>query len=434
MLIKNGRVLDPSENLDGELDLYIVDGVISDIGKGLEANADETIDATGKLVVPGLIDIHVHLREPGGEAKETIKTGSRSAAAGGFTTVCCMPNTNPVLDSATGVNYVRAVAARDSLINVHPIAAVTKGQLGKEITEFGDLRFHGAVAFSDDGMPVYDAEIMRLALEYTAMLNMPIMNHSEIPELVGEGVAHHGRVAMKLGLRGVPRAAETASVARDIELAAETGGHVHICHVSTARACELIAEAKQRGIRVTAEVTPHHLLLTDQAIETFSTMARVAPPLRGAEDRDALRQALRNGTLDCIATDHAPHTDIEKNVPFQEAPPGMIGLDFSWALMYHEMVGAGVLTLSELVARMTIEPAKVLNLSGGSLAKGRNADVTIIDLEGTTQITRETIKSKSCNTPFLGKQYSSKIETTIVKGRVVYSNGQCTKLEAISHP
>ncbi|MCB2155007.1 dihydroorotase [bacterium] len=424
LLIRGGRVIDPAEKRDGVFDVLVVDGEIAEIGTDISASVDETIEASGKVVCPGLIDIHVHLREPGREDKETIASGTRAAASGGYTTICPMPNTNPVIDSSTGVNYVRAVAARDGVVRVLPIAAVTRGQEGKDITEFGDLEAHGAIAFSDDGYPVHNPEIMRRALEYTAMLGRPIMDHAELPELVGDGVMHQGEMASRLGLRGIPAAAETACVARDIELAAETGGHIHICHVSTARACELIAEGKRRGVRVTAEATPHHLVLTDEAIGEFDTMARVAPPLRSADDRAAIRQALRDGIIDCIATDHAPHTDIEKDAPFDQATPGMIALDFAFVLLFTELVKKGEVNLEDLIERMTIGPAKVLGLKAGTLAVGSAADIAIFDPEGTTTVTRERVFSKSFNTPFQNHTFSGAITHTIVGGDIVFADGR----------
>jgi dihydroorotase len=422
-LIRGGRVLDPAAGRDGIADVLVSDGVVKAIGGEIAANGAEVIDAEGLLVVPGFIDIHVHLREPGREDKETIATGTRAAAAGGFTTICPMPNTDPVIDSATGVNHVLAVAARDGVVRVRPIAAVTRGELGEAITEFGDLAKAGAVAFSDDGAPVWDPGIMRRALEYTAMLGRPLMNHAELPALVAGGVVHEGLVAARLGLKGVPSAAEAACVARDIEIAAETGGRLHICHVSTARACELIADAKRRGVRVTAEVTPHHLTLTDEAIGQFNTLARVAPPLRSAEDREALRVALREGVLDCVATDHAPHTAIEKDQPFDQAPPGMIGLDFAFALLFTELVETGVIPLETLIQRMTADPARVLSLGGGTLRPGSAADITVLDLNGETRVVPEAIHSLSKNTPFLGRTLKSAVVHTFVEGRHVFERG-----------
>lgn len=424
LLIRDGRILDPCEGRDEVADLLVEGGRVSEIGHGIRADGAHVIDASGLLVVPGFVDIHVHLREPGREDKETIHTGTRSAAAGGFTTVCCMPNTEPTLDTGASVNYIRAVAARDGIVNVYPIAAMTRGRAGEEMAELGDLAYHGAIAYSDDGAPVRNAEIMRRALQYTAMLDKVIMNHSEVLELVGDGVAHHGEIAERLGLRTVPSAAESVCVARDIELADATGGHVHICHVSTARACELIADAKRRGVRVTAEVTPHHLVLTDEAIAEFDTMARVSPPLRSAEDRAALREALRDGTIDCVATDHAPHTDIEKDQPFDQAPPGMIGLDFAFALLYTELVQTGFMPLELLIRRMTCDPARILHLKAGRLREGDPADIAILDLNATTPVIRKRVFSKSFNTPFRGRTFNGAVAHTIVAGQPVYRTGE----------
>jgi len=427
LLIKGGRVLDPGAGIDQVADVLIENGRVAAIKKSIKTSGAEVINAKGLMVCPGFIDIHVHLREPGREDKETIATGTRAAAAGGFTTVCPMPNTNPVIDSATGVNHVLAVAARDGVVHVLPVAAVTRGEQGKEITEFGDLAKAGAIGFSDDGRPVVNPEIMRRALEYTAMLNRPVMDHAELPELCERGVVHEGDVAARLGLRGIPASAETACVARDIELAAETGGHVHICHVSTARACELIADAKKRGVRVTAEVTPHHLTLTEAEVEGFDTKARVSPPLRSNKDRDALRKALKQGVIDCVATDHAPHTDIEKDQPFDQAPPGMIGLEFAFAQLYTELVLKNILSLEILIERLTAGPARVIHLDRGTLKAGSPADVTILDLNGETRVERGRFFSKSSNTPVLGKVFKGAVVETIVDGERVYSRGKILK-------
>lgn len=423
LLIRGGRVLDPAWGRDEVADVLIEDGLIKAVGGEIAARPAEVIDAAGLIVAPGFIDLHVHLREPGREDKETIASGTRAAAAGGFTTICPMPNTEPAIDSSAGVNHVLAVAARDGVVRVLPIAAVTAGRLGESITEFGDLAKAGAIAFSDDGAPVWNPEIMRRALEYTAMLGRPVFNHAELRELAGNGVMHEGDVSARLGLRGIPAAAESACVARDIEIAAETGGHLHICHVSTERACEVIAAAKSRGVHVTAEVCPHHLTLTEDAVGQFSTLARVAPPLRSARDRDALRAALRDGVIDCIATDHAPHTDIEKDQPFDQAPPGMIGLEFAFALLFTDLVAPGHLPLTTLIQRMTAGPARVIGIPRGTLRPGSAADAAVLDLHAATEVTPARLHSKSKNTPFLGRVLSGAVTHTIVDGKLVFDHG-----------
>ncbi|MBN1475184.1 dihydroorotase [Candidatus Sumerlaeota bacterium] len=424
VLIRGGRVLDPSEGRDETADILVEDGIIRAIGGDIAGSGGEMIDARGLVVCPGFIDLHVHLREPGREDKETIATGTRAAAAGGFTSICPMPNTEPVIDSASGVNHVLALAARDGVVRVLPTAAVTVGQRGEDIAEFGDLANAGAVAFSDDGRPVADPGIMRRALEYTSMLGRPVFNHAELPALVGDGVIHEGVVSARIGLKGIPAAAETACVARDVEIAAETGGHLHIQHVSTGRACQIIAEAKSRGVNVTAEACPHHLVLTEEAVANFSTLARVSPPLRSAADREAIRAALRDGVIDCVATDHAPHTDIEKDQPFDQAPPGMIGLDFAFALLFTELVDTDLLPLEVLIQRMTSDPAHVLGIGAGTLCIGAPADITILDLEGETRVIPEAIHSRSKNTPFLGRTLRGAVAHTLVGGRLVFSRGE----------
>jgi dihydroorotase len=424
VLIRGGRVIDPSEGRDETADVLIEDGIIQAIGSDIASTGGEAIDAKGLVVCPGFIDLHVHLREPGREDKETIATGTRAAAAGGFTSICPMPNTEPVIDSASGVNHLLALAARDGVVRVLPTAAVTLGERGEEITEFGDLANAGAVAFTDDGRPVADPGIMRRALEYTSMLGLPVFNHAELPALVGDGVIHEGVISARIGLKGIPAAAETACVARDVEIAAETGGHLHIQHVSTGRACAIIAEAKCRGVNVTAEACPHHLTLTEEAVANFSTLARVSPPLRSVADRDAIRTALRDGVIDCIATDHAPHTDIDKDQPFDQAPPGMIGLDFAFALLFTELVEADLLPLEVLIQRMTSDPARVLGIGAGTLCVGAAADITILDLEGETHVIPEAIHSKSKNTPFLGRTLCGAVAHTLVGGRLVFSRGE----------
>jgi len=424
LLIKNGYVVDPANGIDTPMDVSVADGKIAVIGRRLEIPDAQIIDASGCHVFPGFVDLHVHLREPGREDEETILTGTRAAAAGGFTSVCSMPNTTPVIDRATGINYLRSATQRDGLVNVYPAAAVTIGQEGKEITEFGDLVRHGAVAFTDDGHCIMEAEIMRRALEYTAMFHVPIMNHCEDGNLKRDGVINEGRVSMLLGLRGIPSVSETVIVARDIALAEYTGGHIHIQHVSTRRSVELIREGKRRSVRVTAEVTPHHLALNEDACLEFDTNAKVAPPLRSEDDRRALIEGLLDGTIDVIATDHAPHTDIEKDMVFTEAPFGMIGLETAFAVCHGELVATGRMDLASLVAKLTVRPARVIAINKGTLSVGADADITVVDLACEKRIARETLFSKSYNTPFLGKTLRGFPVYTIVGGKLIYSKGQ----------
>jgi len=424
LLIKNGHVVDPANAIDARMDVLVADGKIAAVGTKLEKSDAQTLDAAGLYVFPGFVDLHVHLREPGREDEETILTGTQAAAAGGFTSICSMPNTTPVIDRATGINYLRSATQRDGLVNVFPAAAVTIGQEGKEITEFGDLVRRGAVAFTDDGHCVMDAEIMRRALEYTAMFHVPIMDHCEDANLKHDGQINEGRVSMLLGLKGIPSMSETVVVARDIALAEYTGGHAHVQHVSARRSVELIREGKHRGIHVTAEVTPHHLALNEEACLGFDTNAKVAPPLRSEDDRQALIEGLLDGTIDVVATDHAPHTDIEKDMVFTEAPFGMIGLETAFALCHGELAAKGRMDLALLVAKLTAEPARVIRINKGTLSVGADADITIVDLGCEKRISRETLLSKSYNTPFLGRTLRGFPVYTIVGGKLIYSKGQ----------
>jgi len=424
LLIKNGHVVDPANKLDAVMDVLVENERIAAVGAGLKSADTQVLDAAGGYVFPGFVDLHVHLREPGREDEETILTGTRAAAAGGFTSICSMPNTTPVIDRATGINYLRSATQRDGLVNVYPAAAVTIGQEGKEITEFGDLVRRGAVGFTDDGHCVMDTEIMRRALEYTSMFNVPVMDHCEDIHLKRDGVLHEGRVSMMLGLRGIPAVSETVIVARDIALAEYTGGHVHIQHVSARRSVELIREGKQRGVHVTAEATPHHLALNEDACLEFDTNAKVAPPLRSEDDRQALIEGLCDGTIDVIATDHAPHTDIEKDMVFTEAPFGMIGLEMAFAICYGELVAKKRMALGALVAKITVQPAGIIRINKGTLSVGADADITVVDLALAKTISRETLLSNSYNTPFLGKTLRGFPVHTLVAGRLIYSKGQ----------
>ena len=426
LFIKNAHVLDPSQKLDGKMSVLITDGVIARVGTDIDQPEDaRVIDAEGLHLFPGFVDIHTHLREPGREDKETIATGTRAAAAGGFTAVCPIPNTNPVIDSQTGLRFVLARAETEGVVNVFPYASVTKGQDGEQIVEFGDLVQNGAKGFTDDGRPVMNNEIMRRALEYSAMFNVPVLDHCEDSHMAHGGCIHEGDVSAKLGLKGIPAIAESVQVARDVELAAFTGGHIHIMHVSKKESIEHIRHGKARGINVTAEVTPHHLTLTDEAVVNFDTAAKVNPPMGSESDRVALLEALLDGTIDCIATDHAPHTDIEKDLPVNECPFGMIGLETAFPLMYTRLVKPGIMTLPFLIERITAVPARIIHVDPrGTLAPGAPADITLVNLDEEFEITRDFFHSKSKNSPFIGDKFFGRIRKTIVGGEVVFEDGK----------
>jgi len=421
MLLKGGRIVDPSQGLDDWMDLLIEGRTIGGIGKDLTSAAGEShlLDLQGKLVLPGLIDMHTHLREPGFEYKETIRTGSLAAAAGGFTSIACMPNTDPVNDNRSVTEFILRKARECGVVNVYPVAAVSKGSEGAVISEFADLRDAGAAAFSDDGKPVMNSGLMRRALEYAHSLGVPVISHCEDTDLAAGGAANEGVVATRLGLRGNPNIAEDIMVGRDIAIAEYTGTAVHIAHVSTAGAVKLIREAKKRGVRVTAEATPYHFTLTDEALRDYDTNAKVNPPLRTLADMTAVREGLKDGTLDAIASDHAPHSTLEKEVEFDYAASGMIGLETSWALSLR-LVEEGVLTVNELVAKMSTNPAKILKIPKGTLAMGADADVTVIDPDEEWTVEVGALRSRSRNTPFQGWRLRGKVIFTIVGGDIKY--------------
>jgi dihydroorotase len=416
-LVKNGRVVDPANGVDAVQDVLVTDGRIARLGRGLRAPAGtETIDATGRVVCPGLIDIHVHLREPGFEYKETIASGTRAAAVGGFTAVACMANTFPVNDNRAVTDYILARARVEGVVRVYPIAAVTRDLRGEQLAELAEQAEAGCVAFSDDGKCVMNAELYRRAMEYSLPFGMPIISHAEDDHLAASGVMHEGAVATELGLAGQPAAAEDVMVARDILLAELTGAHLHIAHLSTAGAARMVREAKARGVRVTAEVTPHHLVLSDEAVREYDPNTRMAPPLRGKRDVEAVREALADGTIDAIATDHAPHALSEKEGEFSAAASGIVGLETAVPLLLDRLVGAGVLDLPTLVTRLSTGPARLLNLPGGSLAPGAPADLTILDLERAWTIDPAAFRSRSRNTPFAGWTGKGAPVMTIVGG------------------
>lgn len=423
ILIKNGRVIDPASNTDAEKDILIENGTIVSIEENISQEVDEVIDASGKIVTPGLIDMHVHLRDPGYEHKETIASGTAAAAAGGFTAVACMPNTNPITDNMAVVNYIKQKAATEGKVKVFPIAHITKANNSDEITEFADLKRAGAVALSDDGMPVESAEIMRRALEYAKMFDLTIMEHCEDLSLANEGYMHEGFVSTELGLRGIPSASEDVMVARNIILSELTDSKMHITHISTAGAVDLVRQAKRKGLKVTCDVTPHHFTLTDEAVKGYSTNTKVNPPLRTEADRRAILEGLADGTIDAIATDHAPHAREDKDVEYAYAANGLVGLETAVPLVYSELVLKGILSLEQAISKMTIKPAEILNIPLGSLQVGKEADISIIDPNKKAVVRKEKFYSKGKNTPFDGWELTGWPVCTIVNGKIVMRNG-----------
>ncbi|MBU5637354.1 dihydroorotase [Geomonas sp. Red69] len=420
LLIKGGRVIDPSQGIDETMDVLIADGVILELGQGLTApEGTPTIDASGLLVTPGLIDMHVHLRDPGLEYKEDIATGSRAAAAGGFTSVACMPNTSPVIDNKAVACYVVNKAKSEALVNVFPVGSITKGSKGDSLAEMGDLKEAGCVAVSDDGKPVCNSELMRRALEYAKGVGITVISHSEDLALVGEGVMNEGFVSTELGLKGIPWAAEDIAVAREVYLAEFAAAPVHIAHISTAGSARIIRNAKARGVKVTCETAPHYFTLTDDAVRGYNTNAKMNPPLRGESDVAAMKAALADGTIDAIATDHAPHHPDEKDVEFNVALNGIVGLETSLPLSL-KLVEEGVLDLKGLVSVMSCNPAKILGIDRGTLRVGAVGDVTVIDPGKEWQVEADKLESKSKNSPFLGWKMKGKAAYTVVKGQVVY--------------
>ncbi|AKX93630.1 dihydroorotase [Neomoorella thermoacetica] len=425
ILIKGGRVIDPARNLDGRQDILIEGEKITTLAANLEAPAGaRVIDAGGMIVTPGLIDMHVHLREPGYEQKETIASGTRAAAAGGFTAVACMANTNPVADSASVIYFIKEKARQEGVVRVYPVGALSKGLEGKEIAEIGDLAAAGAVAISDDGRPVMNALVMRHALEYAKMFNLPVISHCEDEALANDGLMHEGLVATILGLRGIPAAAEEVMVARDLILAELTGGRLHLAHVSTAGSVRLLKEARARGVRVTAEATPHHLCLTDMLVQSYDTSTKVNPPLRPAGDVAAVAAALAAGDIDVIASDHAPHADEDKDVEYDYAPFGMVGLETAVPLVVTELILPGKLTWQQAIKSWTANPARILNIPGGSLVPGGVADVTIIDPDMEKEVDVNEFYSRGHNSPLQGRKLKGWPVLTIVGGRVVMENGK----------
>lgn len=414
-------MIDPSRKVDRKLDVRIAGDRIAGIGESLGSGDAEVIDAEGLIVAPGLIDLHVHLREPGFEHKETIRTGAGAAVAGGFTTIVAMPNTDPPIDNPAAVGFVLAEGMRVGLARVLPSGAITVGQNGEQLAAIGEMAEAGAVTITDDGRPVMRANVMRLALEYAQTFDLPVSVHAEDLELSRGGVMNEGVIASRLGLTGIPNAAEDVMIARDLQLARLTGGRLHIQHVSTKLGVEMIREARARGVRVTAEATPHHFTLTDEAVATYRTDAKMNPPLRSEEDRDAVIAGVTDGTLDVIATDHAPHHYDEKEQAFDDAPFGIVGLETALGLALTELVHRGRMDLPTLIERMSWAPARAFGLPGGTLAEDSVADVTIFHPDAEWTVRPEAFRSLSRNTPFVGWKLRGKPMATIVGGRLVWS-------------
>jgi dihydroorotase len=421
LLVREARVVDPSQGLDRVSDLLIEDGRIGGIGGSIPVQGAEVLEARGLVAVPGFLDMHVHLREPGFEYKETIASGTAAAAAGGFTAVASMANTQPVNDCAAVTEYILKKAAVAGKARVHPVGATTKAMEGRELAEIGEMVAAGAVAISDDGRPVSDPNVMRRAMEYAKMFGIVVIEHCETLELHPGGVMNEGYWSTALGLRGIPRASEEIAVARNIRLAELTGARLHVAHLSTAGALRSVREAKARGLSVTCEVTPHHLLLTDERVSSYDTQAKMKPPLTTEEDRQGLLEGLRDGAVDAIATDHAPHHQDEKDDDFDSAPFGIVGLETAVALSLDRLVRPGIITLSRMVELLSSRPARILKVEGGTLAKGARADVTLLDLERPFRVEPQSFLSKGKSTPFAGWELTGRAVRTIVGGTTVWA-------------
>ncbi len=426
LLLRGGRVVDPAQGIDASLDVLIAEDAIAEVGPRLAARGAQVLELKGLVVCPGFIDLHTHLREPGREDKETIATGTRAAAAGGYTAVCAMPNTEPVNDNAGITRAILEKARAEGAVRVYPIGAITRGQQGVELSEMGDLREAGCVAVSDDGRPVASAQVMRRALEYAQAFGLVVIDHCEEPTLAERACMNEGPVSTVLGLRGQPALGEAIMVERDVLLAELTGGPVHIAHLSAAASVDAVRRGKARGVRVSAEATPHHLFLTDQAVRDsgYDTNTKMNPPLRSELDRRALVAGLQDGTIDCVATDHAPHTVDDKKLEFDRAANGVVGLETAVALCLDRLLGAGLLGLPQLVALFSSNPARVLGLRGGTLAPGSPADLTVLDLAKKRQVDPARFESRSRNTPFAGWILKGWPVLTIVDGRVVWQDAR----------
>lgn len=423
LLIRNAVVVDPSQGLNARMDILVRAGCVADLRPGIQPpEGIPVVDASGLVAAPGFIDLKAQLREPGGEGAETLESGTRAAAAGGYTTVYAMPNTNPVCDTLTGVHYIVSRAETHGCVRVVPVASVTIGQKGEELTNMGMLARAGAGAFSDSSAPIMNAAVMRRALEYARSVGALILDHCEDVDLAGDGVMHEGLVSLELGLRGIPRVAESTMVARDCALAAATGGRLHICHVSTRESVEAIREAKRNGVRVTAEATPHHLVLTDEAVRGYNTDAKMRPPLCAEEDRRALVAALEDGAIDCVATDHAPHPGTAKNSVFDAAPFGVIGLETAFPVLFTEFVAAGRWTLDFLVEKMSCAPAAVVGRPWGTLRPGAVADIALLDPAAEFVLEASSLRSRSRNCPWLGRKLRGRVAATFHEGNQAFAH------------
>jgi dihydroorotase len=423
ILIKNGRVIDPSRDLDERLDLLVEDNAVSAAGSGLDAGGAEVIDAGGLAVSPGFVDMHVHLREPGREDEETVASGARAAVRGGFTSIACMPNTAPVIEGDEGARFIVSRGREAGYARVYPIAAISKNLEGEVLSEIGAAIKAGAVGVSDDGMPVMRAGLMRRALEYVKMFDVPVISHCEDLSLSASGAMNEGNVSTLLGLKGIPPQSEEVMVARDIILAELVASRLHVAHISTGRSLDLVAQAKARGSGVTCEVTPHHFTLSDEAVKGYDTNTKMKPPLRSAADVAALRKGLKRGTVDAIASDHAPHSEEEKDQEYDDAPFGIIGLETSFALASSELYHGKIIDLPRLVALMSTNPARILGLPCGTLAEGAPADITMFDPDVGWTVDEKEFASRSRNTPFSGWKVKGRVVNVIVDGKILMRDG-----------
>ncbi len=423
LLLKSGRVVNPATNFNDMVDILIEDEKIVKIGADLQSDDAEIFDATGLIIAPGLIDMHVHLREPGQEAKEDIGSGTRAAAAGGITTVACMPNTSPVIDNSVLVQGIAQRAQQDGVVKVKVVGALSKGQEGKELAEIGDMLEAGAVAITDDGHYVDSAKLLMNGLDYIARYDLPIISHAEDNTLTEDGVMHEGAVSAMLGMKGRPAVAEDIAVSRDILLAEYTNARIHIAHISSKGAVELVRQAKKRGVKVTAEVTPHHLTLTDEEIKNFNVAAKVCPPLRSKDHVQAMIEGLKDGTIDAIVTDHSPHAFEEKDREFKFAPNGFTGMETSLGVILTNLYHTGIMTIDEIIEKMSVAPAKILKLDAGNIEIGKIADLTVIDTEKTWKVDSNKFYSRGKFTPYDGEELKGKAVATIVNGKIVMENG-----------